>query len=75
MLHNELNILKVKDLHNTSLLLFLHANIQVDCPAAMKKYFVRRNNVYNTRQTGHLEYRRARLDLGTSRVQYDAAEL
>ena len=41
----------------------------------MKNYFVRRNSAYNTRQTGHLEYRRARLDLGTSRVQYHAAEL
>ena len=75
MLHSELNILKVKDLYNTSLLLFVHANLQGDCPAAVKNYFVRRNSVYNTRQTGHLEYRRARLDLGTSRVQYHAAEL
>ena len=33
------------------------------------------NSTYNSRQTGHLEYRRARLDLGTSRVQYHAAEL
>ena len=75
LLHSELNILKVKDLCNTSLLLFVHANLQGDCPAAVKNYFVRRNSVYNTRQTGHLEYRRARLDLGTSRVQYHAAEL
>ena len=75
LLHSELNILKVKDLYNTSLLLFVHANLQGDCPAAMKNYFVRRNSTYNTRQTGHLEYRRARLDLGTSRVQYHAAEL
>ena len=70
-----MNILKVKDLYNTSLLLFVHAYLQGDCPAAVKNYFVRRNSVYNTRQMGHLEYRRARLDLGTSRVQYLAAEL
>ena len=75
LLHSELNILKVKDLYNTSLLLFVHVNLQGDCPAAVKNYFVRRNSTYNTRQTGHLEYRRARLDLGTSRVQYHAAEL
>ena len=77
LLHSELNILKVKDMYNTSLLLFVHANLQGDCPAAVKNYFVRRKSVYNTRQTGHLfiEYRRARLDLGTSRVQYHAAEL
>ena len=75
LLHSELNILKVKDLYNTSLLLFVHANLQGDCRAAVKNYFVRRNIVYNKRQTGHLEYRRARLDLGTSRVQYHAAEL
>ena len=75
LLHSELNILKVKDLYKISLLLFVHANLQGDCPAAVKNYFVRRNSVYNTRQTGHLEYRRARLDLGTSRVQYHAAEL
>ena len=70
-----MNILKGKDLYNTSLLLFVHANLQGDCPAAVKNYFVRRNSTYNTRQTGHLEYRRARLNLGTSRVQYHAAEL
>ena len=52
LLHSELNILKVKDLYNTSLLLFVHANLQ-----------------------GHCQYRRARLDLGTSRVQYHAAEI
>ena len=75
LLHSELNILKVKDLYNTSLLLFVHVNLQGDCPAAVKNYFVRRNSTYNTKQTGHLEYRRARLDLGTSRVQYHAAEL
>ena len=75
LLHSDLNILKTKDLYNTSLLLFVHANLQGDCPAAVKNYFVRRNSAYNTRQTGHLEYRRAWLDLGTSRVQYDAAEL
>ena len=74
-MHSGLNILKVKDMYNTSLLLFVHANLQGDCPAVVKNYFVRRNSVYNTRQTGHLEYRRARLDLGTSRVQYHAAEL
>ena len=70
-----IQINKLKDLYNTSLLLFVHANLQGDCPAAVKNYFVRRNSAYNTRQTGHLEYRRARLDLGTSRVQYHAAEL
>ena len=75
LLHSELNILKVKDLYNTSFLLFVHANLRGNCPAAVKNYFVRRNSAYNTRQTGHLEYRRARLDLGTSRVQYHAAEL
>ena len=75
LLHSELNISKVKDLYNISLLLLVHANLQGDCPAAVKNYFVRRNSVSNTRQTGHLEYRRARLDLGTSRVQYHAAEL
>ena len=75
LLHSELNILKVKDLYNTSLLLFVLANLQGDCPADVKNYFVRRNSAYNTRQTGHLEHRRARLDLGTSRVQYHAAEL
>ena len=75
LLHSELNILKVKDLYNTSLLLFVHANLQGDCSAAVKNYFMRRNSAYNTRQTGHLEYRRARLDLGTSIVQYHAAEL
>ena len=75
LLHSELNILKVKDLYNTSLLLFVHANLHGDCPAAVKKYFVRRNSAYKTRQTGHLEYRRARLYLGTSRVQYHASEL
>ena len=75
LLHSELNILKVKDLYNTSLLLFVHANLQGDCPAAVKNYFVRRNIVYNTRQAGHLEYRRARLDLGTSRVPFHAVEL
>ena len=73
LLHSELNILKVKDLYNTSLLLFVHANLQGDCPAAVKNYFW--EEIYNTRQTGHLEYRRARLDLGTSRLQYHAAEL
>ena len=75
LLHNELNILEVKDLYNTSLLLFVHANLQGDCPAAVKNYFVRRNSVYNTRQMGHLEYRRAQLDPRTSRVKYHAAEL
>ena len=77
-LHSELNILKVKDLYNTSLLLFVHANLHnkaIILTAAVKKYFVRRNSANNTRQTGHLEYRRARLDLGTSRVQYHAVEL
>ena len=53
----------------------MHANLQGDCPAAVKNYFMRRNSRYNTRQTGHLNHRRARLDLGTSRVQYHAAEL
>ena len=74
-LYSELNILKVRDLYNTSLLLFVHANLQGNCPAAVKNYFVRRNSTYNSRQTGHLEYRRERLDLGTSGVQYHAAEL
>ena len=74
-MHSELNILKVKDLYNTSLLLFVHANLQGDGPAAVKNYIVRRNSAYNTRQMGHLEYRRARLDLGTSRAQYHAFEL
>ena len=73
-LYSELNILKVRDLYNTSLLLFVHANLKGNCPTAVKNYFVRKNSTYNTRQTGHLEYRRARLDLGTSGVQY-AAEL
>ena len=41
MLHSGLNILKVKDLYDTSLLLFVHANLQGDCPAAVKNYFVR----------------------------------
>ena len=74
LLHNDLNILKVKYLYNTPLLLFMHANLQGDCPAAVKCCFVRRNSSYNKRQTGHLEYRRARLNLGISRVQYRAAE-
>ena len=74
LLHSDLNILKVKYLYNTSLLLFMHANLQGDCPAVVKCYFVRRNSSYNKRQTGHLEYRRARLNLGISRVQYRAAE-
>ena len=39
------------------------------------KTILRRNSAYNTRQTGHLEYRRARLDLRTRRVQYHVAEL
>ena len=75
LLHSELNILKVKDLYDMSLLLIVHASLQGDCPADVKNWFVRRNSAYNTRQTGYLEYRRARLDLGTSRVQYHASEL
>ena len=75
LLHSELNILEVKDLYDTSLLLFVYANLQGDCPAALKDYFVTRNSAYNTRQMGHLEYRRAQMDLGTSGVQYHAAEL
>ena len=51
LLHSELNILKVKYLYNASLLLFMHAYLQGDCPAAVKNYFVRRNSAYNTRQT------------------------
>ena len=74
LLQRELNILKVKDLLNTSLLLFVHANLHGDCPAAVKNYLLGRKSAYNTRQTGHLEYRRARLDLATRRVQYHAAE-
>ena len=38
LLHSELNIMKVKDLYNTSLLLFVHANLQSDGSAAVKKY-------------------------------------
>ena len=52
----------------------MHANLHGDCPAAVKNYLLGRKSAYNTRQTGHLEYRRARLDLATSRVQYHAAE-
>ena len=66
---------KVKDLYKVSLLSFVHANLQGDCPDAVKNYFVKRNISYSTRQAGHIEYRRARLEFGKSRVQYQAAEL
>ena len=38
LLHNELDTLKVSDPYNISLLLFVHANLQGDCPAAVKNY-------------------------------------
>ena len=41
LLHSELNILKVKDRYNTSLLLFVHEDIQGDGSAVVKIYFVR----------------------------------
>ena len=35
-LNHDSEFKEVKDLYNTSLLLFVHANLQGDCPAAVK---------------------------------------
>ena len=62
-------------IYDLSLCVFVYCNLQGDCPPALKKYFVKRNTPQNTRQTGQLDYCHARIELGTSRVQYHAAKL
>ena len=75
ILHNRMKILKIRDIFELSLLIFVYRNLQGDCPPSLKNYFNRRNTTRNTRQRGQLDYRRARIDLGASRVQYRGAEL
>ena len=74
-LHNKMKILKIKDVYDLSLCVFVNRNLQGDCPPALKRYFVERNTPHNTCQAGQLDYCRARIELGTSRVQYYAAKL
>ena len=46
--------------------------LQGDCPPCLKNYFKIQHNPYGTRQRWQLEYPRARIRCGYSRVQYRA---
>ena len=41
-IHNNMKILKIKDVYDLSLCVFVHRNLQGDCPPALKRYFVKR---------------------------------
>ena len=62
-LHNRMKILKIRDIFELQLLIFVYRNLQGDCPPSLKNYFNRRNTTRNIRQRWQLDYR---IDLGAS---------
>ena len=74
-LHSQIKILKVEDIYKYSLSLFVHDCLHSNCPPPLEGYFTRRQTVHNTRQTGSLEIKRCRTNLGKTQVKYKAANL
>ena len=60
--HNNKEILKIKDVYDTSLPMFLYRNLEGDCQLDSKEYFIKRNSQHITRQAGNVDNCSARIE-------------
>lgn len=72
-LHKDLKILKVKDIYNCSLNLFVHDCLNHNCSSALWEYFQPSHHQHVTRQRNKLTIKHSRTSIGTSRVIVKAA--
>ena len=74
-LHNNLNILKVNDIYETSLLNFVYASLSPDAADPIKNFYRQRTHTHNTRHRTDLEIRRFRTEMGRSTTHNRGATL
>ena len=73
--HTKLQLLKVNDIYENSLNMFVHDCQNLNCPPILNNYFQRKQHRYNTRREDHLIIQNSRTELGRSRVNIKAANL
>ena len=77
MLHKELNILKVKDIHASSVLHFAYNCINGTPVPAFENYYIKRHftHHHNTRHSNAISIKRYRTELGKSTTHNVGANL
>ena len=73
-LHQELHLLKVKDIQKMKILCFVNNCLLGSCAPSFNNYFVERDNVYNFRRS-HLLAPRTRTELGSLSIKVQGCRL